>query len=237
MAGNPDGVSELWEPGSERKRIALAGGLSLLLHGLLLLLPATVLDVDGLAFRPASKLVVSQLSVSIVPPVAPGDGKAVVSPTRPMTSGALMVAGTYQLADAIRDGAPERRAGQEVALLKIPDLEYRTASKLTQRPQPLGTIALETQEIRFRKETGSLIVAVRINWRGMVDSVDVEHSDLPPFYAQTARSAFAKTRFRPGEVEGRPVNALMRIKITYVPLLVPVAKDVDSDPEHRTLGH
>lgn len=217
--------------------MALAGGLSLLLHGLLLLLPATVLDVDGPAFRPASKLVVNQLTVSIVPSVALGDGKVVVSPTRPMTSGALMVGATHLLAEAIRGGAPERQARQEVALLKIPDLEYRTASKLTQRPRPLDTIALETQEIRFRKETGSLIVAIRINWRGMVDSVDVEHSDLPPLYAQTARSAFAATRFRPGEVEGIPVNSLMRIEITYVPLLVPVAKVVDSDADPRALGY
>lgn len=221
----------LWDAGGDQRRLVLACGFSLLLHGLVLMFPAGGLNADGLALPPAPRLLVEQLTVSIAQPLAQGDSKTVAAPAKPMSSGAMMVSGVYELSERSRAGAPEPQAGPEVPLFKLPDLEYRPARDLTRRPHPLNKIVLETQEIRFRKETGSLILVLRISQHGIVDSIDVERSNLPPLYAQTARKAFAETSFQPGELNGKPVKSLMRIEVTYVPLLVPVMFDLDIDRE------
>jgi hypothetical protein len=55
----------------------------------------------------------------------------------------------------------------------------------------------------------------------VVDRVDIEHNELPPLYAQTARSAFAKTRFQPGELKGLPVKSMMWVEVKYSPQVAP----------------
>jgi TonB family protein len=63
--------------------------------------------------------------------------------------------------------------------------------------------------------SGKVILKIWINERGIVDSVDVEKSDLAAAISATAAAAFGRLRFVPGEINGRPVGTMMRIEVTY----------------------
>ncbi|MBK6638213.1 MAG: energy transducer TonB [Rhodocyclaceae bacterium] len=227
MAGNIDRVDERRGLSSDARRLISAGVLSFFLHTGVVLIPSGVANAPQIVAPWAPEIKVAQLTVSILRPNA-GEVSAISpEPLAPESSGSLLLQGTYVLSDENRSGTPEPPAEPKALLVPLTDLDYRRPHELSRRPEALAAVALETQEIRFRKETGSLILLLKISRDGMVDSADIERSELPPLYGQTARSAFAQIRFRPGEVDGRRVRSIMRVEITYVPLLVPVVTDAD----------
>jgi len=123
-------------------------------------------------------------------------------------------------------GSPARRKVDEVSrpplerargigLLPIPAPTYYTTDQLTKRPQPTSDPRLDVPEIGPIFASGKVILRVWINELGKVDSVDVEKSDLADAISATAAAAFARLRFVPGELDGRPVGTMMRIEVTY----------------------
>jgi hypothetical protein len=110
---------------------------------------------------------------------------------------------------------PAQERARGIDLLPIPAPAFYTADQLTKRPQPTSEPRLDVPEQAPNFSSGKAILKLWINELGNVIAVDVEKSDLPEAVAATAAAAFAKLRFVPGEIDGRPVRTLMRIEVTY----------------------
>jgi TonB family protein len=109
--------------------------------------------------------------------------------------------------------ALERALG--IDLLPIPAPTYYTTDQLTKGPRPTSAPRLNVPELGAMFASGKVILKVWINDLGNVVSVDVEKSEVPEAVSATAAAAFGKLRFLPGELNGRPVGAMMRIEVTY----------------------
>jgi TonB family protein len=109
---------------------------------------------------------------------------------------------------------PER--AKEIAPLPVPEPTYYTTDQLTKRPRPISAPPkLDVPDIGPVFTAGKVILKLWINESGDVISVDLEESNVPETISATAAAAFAKLRFVPGEIHGRPVRTTMRIEVTY----------------------
>ena len=108
---------------------------------------------------------------------------------------------------------PDPTMGIDVLPISAPT--YYTTDQLTKRPQAISDPKLDVPEIEPIFASGKVILKLWINELGTVISVDLEESDLPEAVSATAVAAFGKLRFVPGEINGRPVGAMMRIEVTY----------------------
>lgn len=103
-----------------------------------------------------------------------------------------------------------------IDLLPIPAPAYYTSDQLTRRPQPVTPPKLDlSPQLAPSFASGKVILKLWINELGAVTSVDVEQSDVPEAVSAFAAAAWAKQRFVPGERDGRPVGAMIRIEVTY----------------------
>ena len=113
----------------------------------------------------------------------------------------------------------EPRPAQEptmgIDVLPIPAPTYYTTDQLTKRPLAIADPNLDVPQIAPIFGSGKVILKLWINELGAVISVDLEESDVPEAVSATAVAAFGKLRFVPGEINGRPVGAMMRIEVTY----------------------
>lgn len=110
----------------------------------------------------------------------------------------------------------ETKARSEGAgLLPLPGPAYFTTDQLTRRPQAVSVAELDTTATRPYIVRGALILLLKINELGQVMEAEVEQSDLPEIFAETAASVFRNARFTPGERDGRKVNTLMRIEVRW----------------------
>jgi hypothetical protein len=100
-------------------------------------------------------------------------------------------------------------------LLPLPGVIYYPTSFLSLRPQPLTEADLDPPHIRRIVASGKVILRVWINPFGRTSRVVVEAADLPQNFVDTAVAAFELLRFRPGELHGQKVGAVMRIEVTY----------------------
>lgn len=103
----------------------------------------------------------------------------------------------------------------EADLLPLPGVIYYPTSFLSLRPQPLTEADLDPPHIRRIVASGKVILRVWINPFGRTSRVVVEAADLPQNFVDTAVAAFELLRFRPGELHGQKVGAVMRIEVTY----------------------
>ncbi len=121
---------------------------------------------------------------------------------------------------AIAQAAPEPSMGIDV--LPIPAPAYYTSDQLTRRPKPLAAPKLEVPpQLAPSFDSGKVILKLWINELGAVTSTEVELSEVPEAVSALAAAAFAKLRFVPGEINGRPVGVMMRIEVTYDDLKPP----------------
>lgn len=121
--------------------------------------------------------------------------------------------------------APERPADEEqppmqhraegADLLPLPAPAYYTTDQLTKRPQPVAAAELDAPEIRPIVASGKMVLELWINEFGVVVDVVIETTELPEAFSRTAVAAFKGLRFVPGERNGQPVRAVMRIEVTY----------------------
>lgn len=101
-------------------------------------------------------------------------------------------------------------------VLPIPAPAYFTSDQLTRRPQPVSQPKLEVPpQLAPTFASGKVILKLWINELGAVTATEVEQSDVPEAVSALAAATFAKVRFVPGERDGRPVGAMMRIEVTY----------------------
>jgi TonB family protein len=100
-------------------------------------------------------------------------------------------------------------------LLPTPSPTYYTTDQLSKRPQPMAAVNLDPPEVRDLVATGTMVMLVWINEQGLVDQVELERSDLPGQFGAAAVAAMKDARFIPGELNGLPVRAKLRIEIDY----------------------
>jgi TonB family protein len=91
---------------------------------------------------------------------------------------------------------------------------YLPGSRLTQRPKPLAQVVVPYPKQASESRLMVARILVFIDEDGSVAKV-VSRSHLPPEFEEAARNTFEKARFRPGEIDGRPVKARMLIEVTF----------------------
>lgn len=94
-------------------------------------------------------------------------------------------------------------------------LEYLPAEALDRRPVLQGDIDIYPSFLGTYPGEGVVVLALFIGATGRVDKMEVESSNLPPVFAETALDAFRRATFTPGEKDGQSANTRVRIEITY----------------------
>jgi hypothetical protein len=198
------------------KRLSAALAASLLLHAALLFMHYLGTSADTLppavqGGRNRSTLV-RVLDARLIPEEKPAFAAGAPSPV--LAQGRS----TGGASPARRSGdepGPALNRGLGMGLLPLPAPAYYTTDQLTQRPRPRSEPELDTPALGPMIAAGAIILKLWISEQGEVIAVEVEKSELPGNYAETAVAAFRKLRFTPGELDGRRVGTLMRIEVTY----------------------
>jgi TonB family protein len=198
-------------PGLYWKRLFASLMVSCLVHAALIYLPYLG---ASMAVSPSEQGGLKQgrsrvLNATLTPQRGPAAAVAATSAT-----GASATA-VPKSSQATEEPSPAADQTKGVDIVPIPAPIYYTADQLTKRPQPISAPRLDTPEIGLIFTSGSVILKLWINELGDVISVDIEESDVPEAIAASAVAAFKTLRFAPGEINGRPVGALMRIEVTY----------------------
>lgn len=122
----------------------------------------------------------------------------------PVDKRAVAEAFTQQTVDSAME------AGSRAAALQ----EYVLAGQLTRLPVPATEIDLNVPEIQERLINGSVNLTILIDATGIVSDVfpAVENDDLR-YFAQQVANIFKLARFRPGEIDGRPVRSQLQITV------------------------
>ena len=126
-------------------------------------------------------------------------------------------------ADDLRglDRPNERRP--EVPLLPSPlaaplafnESIYIRSNQLSVRPVRIGEILIPYPEGVEWRGISKAILSLFIDEEGAVVRVNVDKSELPFQFQEAATDVFARARFRPGEIDGRPVKSRISIEVTF----------------------
>ena len=110
-------------------------------------------------------------------------------------------------------GAP---AAPSVGLpLPLPDEVYLPASALSQLPDARDNPSAEAlSEVLDLAKRGVVDLAIWIDHKGNVSKIDVERSTLSSQATDTIVAAFLGVRYTPGERDGQPVAAVIRMEVT-----------------------
>jgi outer membrane biosynthesis protein TonB len=102
-----------------------------------------------------------------------------------------------------------------IGLLPLAAPIYYTTDQLTEPARPVSPPELVAPESGPTYASGIVTLDLWISELGNVVSVKVEKTDLPESYTNMAAEAFRKLRFVPGEIDGRPVPARIRMEVIY----------------------
>jgi TonB family protein len=91
---------------------------------------------------------------------------------------------------------------------------YLPGSRLTQRPRVLEQVVVPYPRQASESRVVVARILVFIDEDGRVAKV-VSRSHLSPEFEDAARTTIEKARFRPGEIDGKPVKARMLIEVTF----------------------
>ncbi len=201
--------AQFWSatPEAAGRRLAAAFALSCLLHAAIVFLPFLGMSVAETHTAQAGR---QALPATLDATLVPDGGGRPREPAQTARTQPLVADG-----QAAQTQPRSQQRAQGLGLLPVPAQEYYTTDQLTRRPQPLAVAELDSPELKPFVATGKLVLRLRIDPRGTVVEVAVEKTELPEVFARTAIAGFLGLRFQPGEVNGRPVGALMRIEVTY----------------------
>ena len=104
---------------------------------------------------------------------------------------------------------------------------YLPRAQLSVQPRLLDEPALNFPDsvAGGAPRAGKLVLRIFIAAGGAVDRVEISQSSLPSEYEEAAAAAFAAVRFRPGELEGVPVNSEIRFEVVL---------DANASSSHQT---
>ena len=92
---------------------------------------------------------------------------------------------------------------------------FLTSDQLTSAPEPQGDIDLNIPEAKLLTNPGTLVLKLWIDETGVVVRTELERSELPPAYSDAVVRVFGSAVFAPGQVNGQPVNSILRIETRY----------------------
>lgn len=92
---------------------------------------------------------------------------------------------------------------------------YFRASELEIRPRVLSDVRPQFPSSAEGAASGRIVLRLLINEAGRLDTVVVEHSELPQAFQDSAIDAFSKATLAPGEIGGSAVKSQMRIEVSY----------------------
>lgn len=217
------------------RKVGLWLAVSLLAHPVLLLgLPvseggaATDPAVPALAERPGplhARLVpvdaAMVLEISAAPATAPAQPPAAPEPPRPA-----------EPAPPPPPPVPAAPPALRLPFVPAPDEAFLPRSALTVPPKPLSDIVIpdvSSEDLKGGSAAVKLVITLFINEQGRVERIRLDTEDAEPALEQAAVRAFAGARFTPGELNGQPVKARMRIEIEIDPVPPPGAVKRDSE--------
>lgn len=95
------------------------------------------------------------------------------------------------------------------------DGDYFPRALLSKAPNPLNAVVIDYPFVE--NDSGRYIseLTLFIDESGQVARVRVDGASLPAVLEEAARRAFASTRFRAGEVDGRAVKSQIRIEVVF----------------------
>lgn len=205
----------------QRKKLLWALLASLLLHLLLLALLQQAIGTVGtvLPGSAASALLVklrgADRQQAAVAPDAPAE-----LPTSSVTPPAAVRELAANESEVLAATLGERRLAADVPpyltqVLNTPQGPwYFSRSELTVPP------ALQDEPLLLPEDSGGaapragkIVLRVFVGADGSVERVEVESSSLPPAFEKAAVAAFARLRFRPGEIEGVAVTSQTRFEV------------------------
>jgi hypothetical protein len=92
---------------------------------------------------------------------------------------------------------------------------FLTPDQLTSQATPVGIVDLAAPPSTEPLNSGTLVLKLWIDRTGRVIRTDIEKTDFSPAYSDTVAHAFSSTAFSPGQVNGLPVNSIVRIETSY----------------------
>ncbi len=95
------------------------------------------------------------------------------------------------------------------------ELEYLPPDKLDRRPEVQGEVDIYPSFLGTYAGEGIVVLVLYIGSAGRVDRTEVESSDLPPIFAETAMEAFRRATFTPAQKNGEAANAQVRVEVSY----------------------
>lgn len=155
--------------------------------------------VDIPVIRPANDLAEATVPATPAPEVDPATAASPAAPTPAAPSFAEW-----------QDGA---------ALPSVPvmvDSHWYEARQLDVQPSTVATIQPRYPPRAIRNGIeGSVKLKLRVDEFGVVREAEVEEGDPPGVFDESALEAFSKARFQPARRDGRPVRALIYIRVRY----------------------
>lgn len=98
----------------------------------------------------------------------------------------------------------------------LADDNFYSARELDVLPRPLAPIMPEfPQHIDANIKEGWVLLSLKLDDTGHVQSIEVEQTQPPGVFDDSALAAFRHAQFHPAEKDGRPVNAKIEIKVWF----------------------
>lgn len=98
------------------------------------------------------------------------------------------------------------------------DARYYSAGELDAKPYPLAQVdpgyPVTADGAQYY---GRIRLNVYITTRGRVDRVEVVEASVPPAFRDAAVSAFSQARWEPGRKDGRRVNSVKVVEVSFEP--------------------
>lgn len=92
---------------------------------------------------------------------------------------------------------------------------YLPSSEADIRPQPELPIIVPYPDYASGKPKGTVILVLYIDEMGVIQHVEVDRSDLPRIFEQTALEAFMSARMQPAIKNGKAIRARMKVMVEF----------------------
>lgn len=212
-------------PATQRLGFAACVALAAGLHGVLLASPAPIEAPQVSGLGGSRPVLVRYIAAPSIRPTAVAGAAPIVPVVRQTTSGRSMATDerpeppVAQPVAAALPAAPLGPVGddaQPTAQRSIdPNDLYLSRAQLTQAPRALNPVVIDYP--RFDGETDFYRgeFELFIDADGKVNRVSLVTTDLPGVLASAVYDAFSTASFAPGERDGQPVPARIRIEVTF----------------------